>query len=116
MSERCPERGRLVPVVSCGEYECLDEHDNADAEMCRGGGFAAGRAEVISEPRRKFASVIRVSEHQARQTTGPRAQLTGVADRMLTEMVAHDQIEGTLSGAYEVRIEVVPVERWWSDA
>lgn len=64
----------------------------------------------MSEPRRAIASKYLVSEHSARQTTSPRSQLTGVADRMLTEMVTHDQIEGTLSGAYEVRIEVVPVE------
>lgn len=47
MSERCPECGRLVPVVRYGEYECLDEHDNADADMWRGGGFERKAGEAL---------------------------------------------------------------------
>ena len=66
----------------------------------------------MTEPRKAIASKYRVAEHSAQQATDPPSQLTAVAARMLTEIVAHDGIRGTLSGAYEVRIEVVPVDQW----
>lgn len=63
------------------------------------------------EPRKKVASKYVMSEEAARRAIDPAGFLRCQVDAMVGEIGRLEGIEHTLDGAYEVRIEVVPLDR-----